>query len=93
VRNFFQGISPACGVRRVAPGVGLGLSDSAFQRLSNAEATTVIVNSAAYFGWAHAVSTTAGARTGQVFEMRPSSDSGGRSLQAQETRRPSFIVP
>ena len=83
-----------CGVARLPP--ALGNSDSAFQRLSNAEATALTNRQAAFFIWAGTVAATAGASTGLLYEMTPSpggAAGGGRSPQAQQTRRLSYFAP
>lgn len=83
-----------CGVARLPP--ALGNSDSAFQRLSNAEATALTNRQAAYFIWGGTVAATAGASTGLLYEMTPSQGGaagGGRSPQAQQTRRLCYFSP
>ena len=69
-----------CGVARLPP--AMGNSDSAFQRLSNAEATALTNRQPPYYGWAFAVAGTAGASTGFLYEMTPGpggAAGGGRS--------------
>ena len=84
-----------CGVARLPPAAGN--SDSAFQRLSNAEATTLTNRSIFYhLQWVASVDNTVGASTGIVYEMTPSpggAAGGGRSPQAQQTRRLIYFVP
>ena len=83
-----------CGVARLPPAVGN--SDSAFQRLSNAEATALTNRQAAYAIWGGTVAATAGASTGLLYEMTPSpggAAGGGRSPQAQQTRRLIYFAP
>ena len=86
-----------CGVARLPP--ALGTSDSAFQRLSNAEATALTNRQAAYAIWGGTVAATAGASTGLLYEMTPSPGGDaagggrGRSPQAQQTRRLIYFAP
>ena len=84
-----------CGVARLPP-APVGNSDSAFQRLSNTEATALTNRQPPYYGWAFAVAGTAGASTGLLYEMTQSpggAAGGGRSPQAQQTRRLCYFVP
>jgi hypothetical protein len=83
-----------CGVARLP--LALGNSDSACQRLSNAEATVLTNRQAARFIWGGIVAFTAGASTGLLYEMTPSPGGavgGGRSPQAQQTRRLAYFAP
>jgi hypothetical protein len=92
-----------CSVARLPHGTGN--SDSAFQRLSNREATDLTNRQIErYIMWGATVAATVGAATGLVYEMTPSPGGaagggrspqagGGRSPQAQQTRRLITFAP